>query len=138
MTTPQGHEACEDIVLAQIDINVVTFFVSWKRIYAPVALPRLAVTIATDPHSLGLATARELGLATGVLDSEDTALDRVDKDVLRLEVRVVAPCAKEFDSLREMSASWPRKDVATALLTPSSSGWTSKKPVSSMLWPAGS
>lgn len=48
---------------------------------------------------LRLAAAGELGLATSVLDRENAALDRVDKDVLGLEVRVVAPCTEEFDSL---------------------------------------
>jgi hypothetical protein len=57
------------------------------------------VTIANDLHLLGLAAAGELGLATCVLDRENPALDRVDKDVLGLEVRVVAPCSKELDSL---------------------------------------
>lgn len=101
-------------------------------------LSKLDVTIATDPHSLGLATAGVLGLASCVLDSEDPTLDRVDKDIVGLEVRVVAPSTKEFNSLCEKSASWLQEDVASAVLTPSSSGRTSKKPVSSMLWPAGS
>ena len=60
---------------------------------------KLAVISVTKLQPLRLATARELGLATGVLDRENTALDRVDEDVLRLEVRVVAPCTKELNSL---------------------------------------
>lgn len=60
---------------------------------------RFAMTIANDLRLLGLAAAGELGLATGVLYGENTALDRVDKNVLGLEVRVVAPCTKEFNSL---------------------------------------
>ena len=48
---------------------------------------------------LRLAAAGELGLATSVLDRENAALDRIDKDVLGLEVRVVAPGTKELNSL---------------------------------------
>lgn len=60
---------------------------------------KLAVISVTKLQPLRLATARELGLATSVLDRENAALDRVDEDVLGLEVRVVAPCTKELNSL---------------------------------------
>ena len=59
----------------------------------------LAVITVVDLQPLRLAAAGELGLATGVLDRENAALDRVDKDVLGLEVRVVAPCTEELNSL---------------------------------------
>lgn len=55
--------------------------------------------MVTGLQLLRLAAAGELGLATSVLDGENTALDRVHQDVLGLEVRVVAPCTKEFNSL---------------------------------------
>lgn len=104
-----------------------------------VAIYRLAVTLVADLLRLRLATARELGLTTSVLDREDSALDGVDENVLGLEVRVVAPCAEELNSLRACNVSvGPLIQYSLAVLTPSSSGWTSKKPVSSMLWPAGS
>ena len=59
----------------------------------------LAAIMVTDLQPLRLAAARELGLAAGVLDRENAALDRVDQDVLGLEVRVVAPCTEELNSL---------------------------------------
>ena len=65
-------------------------------------LSRLAVTLLADLHPLRLAAARVLGLATGVLDRKDTALDAVDQDILRLEVRVVAPRAEELNSLQDI------------------------------------
>jgi len=40
------------------------------------------MTMVIDLHSLGLAAARVLGLATSVLDRENAPLDRVDKNVL--------------------------------------------------------
>ena len=43
---------------------------------------KLAVISVTKLQPLRLATARELGFATGVLDRENAALDRVDEDVL--------------------------------------------------------
>ena len=55
--------------------------------------------MVADLQPLRLATAGELGLAAGVLDRENAALDRVDQDVLGLEVRVVAPSTEEFNSL---------------------------------------
>jgi len=65
-------------------------------------LSRLAVTLLAHLHPLRLAAARVLGLATSVLDRKDTALNAVDQDILRLEVRVVAPCAEELNSLRDI------------------------------------
>lgn len=52
-------------------------------------------------HPLRLATTRVLGVATSVLDRENSALDRVDQNVLGREVWVVAPGAEELDGLRE-------------------------------------
>lgn len=62
------------------------------------ALARLARLDALL-HPLRLAATGVLGLATGVLQSEDTTLDRVDENVAGLEVRVVAPGAEELDGL---------------------------------------
>jgi hypothetical protein len=65
----------------------------------PFHAARPAVIMVVDLQPLRLAAAGELGFATGVLDRENAALDRVDKDVLGLEVRVVAPCTEELNSL---------------------------------------
>lgn len=59
----------------------------------------LAAIMVADLQPLRLAAAGELGLAAGVLHRENAALDRVDQDVLGLEVRVVAPCTEEFNGL---------------------------------------
>jgi hypothetical protein len=65
-----------------------------------VNLPKnLSRTLRTFIHPLRLASTGVLRLAACVLDREDSALDRVDQDVLRLEVRVVAPGAEELDGL---------------------------------------
>jgi len=81
--------------------NIDSFYLSMTHTSSNGSLQtgELAVITVVDLQPLRLAAAGELGLATGVLDRENAALDRVDKDVLGLEVRVVAPCTEELNSL---------------------------------------